>query len=124
VCDWEKGKCLMVKNSKSLMMNWQNSKKSLFFRYIEVWMLLGIKYTDLQLFFTACVHLPPALEELFEKFRNIFEKASFVFPIDSDPKVMLEYTAMYFKAKAMLGEIFLIISDETFLYSIKYVFAD
>ena len=85
--------------------------KILFFRYIEVWMLLGIKYTDLQLLFTACVHLPPALEEFLEKFRNIFEMASFVFPIDSDPKVMLEYTAMYFKAKAMLGEIFLIIFD-------------
>ena len=66
-------------------------------RYIEVWMLLGIKFSDLQLIFTSCVHLPGALEELFQKLKKTFELASFVVPKGFDTKVMLEYTAMYFK---------------------------
>ena len=73
-------------------------------RYIEVWMLLGIKFTDLQLMFISSVHLPATLENLIQKFRKTFELASFVVPKDFDVKVMLEHTAMYFKAKALLGE--------------------
>ena len=60
-------------------------------------MLLGFKYEDVVALFLAGVHLPQCLDDIFAKLRNLLDVASCFNLKDIDSKVLLEYTAMYFK---------------------------
>ena len=93
-------------------------------RYIEVWMLLGIKYEDLQSLFMACVHLPICLDKLLAIFRRIFDAASCLIVKDIDPKVMLEYTAMFYKVSSIGKDRTIKFRALRRLYALKYISYD
>ena len=73
-------------------------------KYVEAWILSGFKIEDVTGLFVSAVHLPQFFEQLSLQLLSIFDKASPFFLKDVDPRVLLEYTAMYFLAKIKLAK--------------------
>ena len=73
-------------------------------KYVEAWILSGFSFRDVTGLFVSAVHIPSLFDQLSVQLMNIFDKASCFFPKDVDPKILLEYTAMYFFAKIKLSK--------------------